>query len=151
MVFSTIQLFFQRRFHEMNRWFVRVWSREVVIGKHIQSKHTFELIRHCFAGWFCWIIQSGLKSILLDWIVIENPFSKLNFWFGLLISNSTLNETKSNRKISCYINKIRAKSNLIPNLFLQAVFWKLCCWEKVPEDFTVRRKKQKQNNLNEYF
>ena len=31
------------------------------------------------AGLDCWIGQSGLQSILLDWIVIDNPISKLDF------------------------------------------------------------------------
>ena len=38
-----------------------------------------------FAGFDCWIDQSGLKSVLLDWIVIDNPISKSGFGFGLSI------------------------------------------------------------------
>jgi len=30
-----------------------------------------------------WIAQSGLQSNLVDWIVIDNPKSKLDFGFGL--------------------------------------------------------------------
>jgi len=33
----------------------------------------------------CWIVLSGLQSNLVDWIVIDNPKSKLNFGFGLSI------------------------------------------------------------------
>jgi len=32
-----------------------------------------------------WIALSGLQSSLVDWIVIDNPFSKLYFRFGLSI------------------------------------------------------------------
>jgi hypothetical protein len=34
---------------------------------------------------YCWIAQSGLQSKLVDWIVIDNPKSKLDFEFGLSI------------------------------------------------------------------
>ncbi len=37
------------------------------------------------AGLDCWIAQSGLQSDLVDWIVIDNPKSKLDFGFGLSI------------------------------------------------------------------
>jgi hypothetical protein len=37
------------------------------------------------AGLDCWIAQSGLQSNLMDWIVIDNPKSKLDFGFGLSI------------------------------------------------------------------
>jgi hypothetical protein len=37
------------------------------------------------AGLDCWIAQSGLQSSLVDWIVIDNPKSKLDFGFGLSI------------------------------------------------------------------
>ncbi len=37
------------------------------------------------AGLDCWIAQSGLQSILADWIVIGNPKSKSDFGFGLSI------------------------------------------------------------------
>ncbi len=37
------------------------------------------------AGLNCWIAQSGLQSNLVDWIVIDNPKSKLDFGFGLSI------------------------------------------------------------------
>ena len=37
------------------------------------------------AGLDCWIDQSGLQSILLDWIVIDNLISKSGFGFGLSI------------------------------------------------------------------
>jgi hypothetical protein len=33
----------------------------------------------------CWIGQSVLQSSLVDWIVIDNPKSKSDFGFGLLI------------------------------------------------------------------
>ncbi len=35
------------------------------------------------AGLDCWIAQSGLQSILVDWIVIDNPKSKTDFGFVL--------------------------------------------------------------------
>ncbi len=31
------------------------------------------------AGLDCWIVQSGLQSNLVDWIVIDNPYSELDF------------------------------------------------------------------------
>jgi hypothetical protein len=37
------------------------------------------------AGLDCWIAQSGLQSNLVDWIVIDNAKSKLDFGFGLPI------------------------------------------------------------------
>jgi hypothetical protein len=37
------------------------------------------------AGLDWWIAQSGLQSNLVDWIVIDNPKSKLDFGFGLSI------------------------------------------------------------------
>jgi hypothetical protein len=37
------------------------------------------------AGLDYWIAQSGLQSSLVDWIVIDNPNSKLDFGFGLSI------------------------------------------------------------------
>jgi hypothetical protein len=37
------------------------------------------------AGLDCWIAQSGLQSNLVDWIVIDNLKSKLDFGFGLSI------------------------------------------------------------------
>jgi hypothetical protein len=37
------------------------------------------------AGLDCWIAQSGLQSNIVDWIVIENPKSKMDFGFGLSI------------------------------------------------------------------
>ncbi len=33
------------------------------------------------AGLDCWIAQSGLQSNLVDWIVIDNPKSKLDLDF----------------------------------------------------------------------
>jgi hypothetical protein len=33
----------------------------------------------------CWIAQSGLQSNLVDWIVIDNPKSILDYGFGLSI------------------------------------------------------------------
>jgi hypothetical protein len=33
------------------------------------------------AGLDCWIAQSGLQSSLVDWIVIDNPKSKMDFGF----------------------------------------------------------------------
>ena len=33
-----------------------------------------------YAG-YCWIVQSELQSSLVDWIVIDNPKSKLDFDF----------------------------------------------------------------------
>jgi len=35
------------------------------------------------AGLDWWIAQSGLQSNSMDWIVIDNPKSKLDFGFGL--------------------------------------------------------------------
>jgi hypothetical protein len=43
------------------------------------------------AGLDCWIDQSGLQSILLDWIVIDNPISKSGFGFGLSIQQFQFN------------------------------------------------------------
>jgi len=37
------------------------------------------------AGLDCWIVQSGLQSNLVDWIVIDNPKSKPDFGFGFSI------------------------------------------------------------------
>jgi hypothetical protein len=37
------------------------------------------------AGLDCWIAQSGLQSNKVDWIVIDNRKSKLDFGFGLSI------------------------------------------------------------------
>jgi len=37
------------------------------------------------AGLDCWIVQSGLQSDLVDWIVNDNPKSILDFGFGLSI------------------------------------------------------------------
>jgi len=38
-----------------------------------------------------WIAQSGLQSNLVDWIVLDNPKSKLDFGFGLSIQFCHLN------------------------------------------------------------
>jgi hypothetical protein len=45
------------------------------------------LIEHTqgITGLDCWFAQSGLQSNLVDWIVIDNPKSKLDFGFGLSI------------------------------------------------------------------
>jgi len=49
----------------------------------------FSSYRECYtqgiAGLDCWIAQSGLQSNLVDWTVIDNPKSKLDFGFGLSI------------------------------------------------------------------
>jgi hypothetical protein len=37
------------------------------------------------AGLDCWIAQCRLQSNLMDWIVIDNPKSKLDFGFELSI------------------------------------------------------------------
>ncbi len=50
------------------------------------KKHSIPKIKTCqqgIAGLDCWIAQSGLQSNEVDWIVIENPKSKLDFGFGL--------------------------------------------------------------------
>jgi hypothetical protein len=46
--------------------------------------HTFCCVQD-IAGLDCWIDQSGLQSNLADWIVIDNPKSKLDFGFRLSI------------------------------------------------------------------
>jgi len=33
----------------------------------------------------CWIVQFGLQSNLVDWIVFDNPYSKSDLGFGLPI------------------------------------------------------------------
>ena len=36
-----------------------------------------------------WIAQSGQQSNLVDWIVIDNSYSKLDFGFGFSITTSS--------------------------------------------------------------
>ena len=48
------------------------------------------------AGLDCWIVQSGLQSILLYWIVIDNPISKSGFGFGLSIQKFQFNPDPKN-------------------------------------------------------
>jgi hypothetical protein len=51
------------------------------------------------AGLDCWIAQSGLQSNLVDWIVIEDPKSKLDFGFGLSIQFSQFNPNPKKFKL----------------------------------------------------
>ncbi len=53
------------------------------MGHYIPSR--VRRYRQGIAGLDCWIAQSGLQSNLVDWIVIDNPNSKLDFGFGLPI------------------------------------------------------------------
>jgi hypothetical protein len=55
------------------------------------------------AGLDCWIAQSGLQSNKVDWIVIDNPKSKLDFGFGLSIQFYHFNP---NPKISIFSQEI---------------------------------------------
>jgi hypothetical protein len=48
---------------------------------------------------FCWIAQTGLQSSLVDWIVIDNPKSKLDFRFGLSIQFFHFNPNPKKYKI----------------------------------------------------
>jgi len=43
------------------------------------------------AGLDWWIDQSGLQSVLLDWIVIDNPTLESGFGFGLSIQQFQFN------------------------------------------------------------
>jgi len=57
-----------------------------------------------------WIAQSGLQSNLVDWIVIDNPKSKLDFGFGLSIQFCHFNP---NPKLHNYfIKKLKFHSAL---------------------------------------
>jgi hypothetical protein len=67
------------------------------------------------AGLDCWIAQSGLQSNKVDWIVIDNPKSKLDFGFGLSIQFYHFNPNpkicifSQEIKISLYFDQNKAK------------------------------------------
>jgi hypothetical protein len=46
---------------------------------HFYKEKSFKDWLLAVAGLNCWIAQSRLQSSLVDWIVIDNPFSKLYF------------------------------------------------------------------------
>jgi len=52
-----------------------------------------------------WIAQSGLQSNLVDWIVIDNPKSKLDFGFGLSIQIGHFNPNPIQQNY--FINKLK--------------------------------------------
>ena len=60
---------------------------------------------------YCWIVQSGLQSNLLDWIVIDNPILKLDFWFGLAIQQCLFNPNPKKSIFLFLIKKIAIKSS----------------------------------------
>ncbi len=60
------------------------------------------------AGLDCWIAQSGLQSNLGDWIVIDNPKSKLDFGFGLSIQFCHFNPNPVHQNY--FINKLKFHS-----------------------------------------
>jgi hypothetical protein len=47
------------------------------------------------AGLDCWIAQSGLKCSLVDWIVIDNPKSKLDFGLSMQLFHFNPNPNSS--------------------------------------------------------
>ena len=46
---------------------------------------------------YCWIGQSGMQSILLDWIVIDNTISKLDFDLDWQSSKATSIQIQRNQ------------------------------------------------------
>ena len=74
------------------------------------------------AGLDCWIVQSGLQSVLLDWIVIDNPISKLDFWFGLAIQQCLFNPNPKKSIFLFRFKKITIKSSFEAKpIFLDSV------------------------------
>ena len=74
------------------------------------------------AGLDCWIAQSGLQSVLLDWIVIDNPISKLDFWFGLAIQQCLINPNPKKSIVLFLIKEIRINLNFEAKpIFLDSV------------------------------
>jgi hypothetical protein len=67
------------------------------------------------AGLDCWIAQSGLQSNLVDWIVIDNPKSNLDF--GLTIQFFCFNPSPKKIKLF-FIKKSQA-------IFIQKNVWLL--------------------------
>jgi len=65
------------------------------------------------AGLDCWIAQSGLHSNLEDWIVIDNPKSKLDFGFGLSIQFRHFNPNPKYQNY--FIKKLKFHSGLCSN------------------------------------
>jgi len=56
-----------------------------------------------------WIDQSGLQSVLLDWIVIDNPIQKSGFGFGLSIQQFQFNPNpKKIRIINFLISQLHS-------------------------------------------
>jgi hypothetical protein len=95
-------------------WLVIVWRQanvdrlfffQIQIRSNSILLVRFGLLHGCqqgITGLDCWIAQSGLLSNLVDWIVIDNPKSKLDFGFGLSIQFSCFNPNPKKIKL-CFI------------------------------------------------
>ncbi len=92
-----------------------------------------KLLQTCFqgvAGFDWWIAQSGLQSSMVDWIVIDNPFSKLDFGFSIQIQkNQNFYKTYHNRATtpSLFSNK-NIKKHLPP---ISSTFYERVLFTKV--------------------
>ena len=75
------------------------------------------------AGLDCWIAQSGLQSNLVDWIVIDNPKSNLDFGFGLSIQFCHFNPNPIHQ--NNFINKLKFHSASCSNNEAKLLFIKI--------------------------
>ncbi len=76
------------------------------------------------AGLDCWIAQSGLQSILLDWIVIGNPKSKSDFGFGLSIQFLHFNPNPKTNIF--FIKKLKTHDQSCYNKKAKLFFYQHC-------------------------
>jgi hypothetical protein len=79
-----------------------------------------------------WIAQSGLKSILVDWIVIDNPKSKLDFGFEFSIQFSHFNPNPKYQ--NHFIKKFKFHSASCSNNEAKLLFIKIFKCHKLVRD-----------------
>ncbi len=90
---------------------IRIGSKNIVcfidldLGSEILSKFSWpKSMKYNVLAGYCWIAQSGLQSNLEDWIVIDNPKSKLDF--GFVIVNPVFSFHSNSNKVRIIFHKL---------------------------------------------